>query len=208
MLVLGITGNIASGKTSVARMLKKRTGGVIVNADEVLKELTTPESTVWGKIVQLFGKEIVAPKSKELNRAKIAEIVFKDIEKLKKLEAITHPSITRSIKQKINAISKKAPNTVIIVEAIKLLDSTIEPLVDAVLLVTTERELQFNRLMQDRDFSMPQAVARVGAYTAPTKHAKISWKLENKGTIEELEKKVIELAKEIDIMPKTDRIKK
>jgi dephospho-CoA kinase len=190
MYTIGVTGNIASGKTTVTRLLKRELGGMIIDADEVLKEITRPDSPTWKKIVALFGQDVIQIKSKELHRQKIAELVFRDREKLLALEKITHPAIVSNIKAKINAIRKKLPEATIIIEAIKLLDSTLAPLVSAVVLVRTKRERQFDRLMIDRQYSMPQALMRIEAYEVSQQHEGITLSIDNYGDLGDLEAKV------------------
>lgn len=197
MVIIGITGNIASGKTTVARLLKQSTKGIIIDADEVSREVTKPHSATWERIVKLFGREILHPKTNELNREKIASRVFKEPEKLKKLEQLTHPAIVRNIKQKINLVDRRAPQSIIIIEATKLLDSTLANLIDFALVVKTQRENQFTRLIKQKDYTMAQALARIETYTTPLKHAKIKAIVENNGNLEELKEQVQTTAKKI-----------
>lgn len=197
MIIIGITGNIASGKSTVTKLLKKKTKGMLIDADEVLKEVTKPNSQTWEKVVKLFGKGIIRERSKELNYRKIAEIVFKERAMLKKLEQITHPAIIRNIKQKINLIGKKAPQTIVCLEAIKLLDSALVKIIDFAILVTTQRENQFTRLIKDKDYTMAESLARIEAYLAPKKHPKIIAVVENDSDLVELERKVAEVADKI-----------
>jgi len=194
-MIIGITGNAASGKTTVARLIKKHLKGLFIDADRITDDLYIPKSPVWQKTVRAFGKDILNP-NQTIKRKVLAEIVFNNPKKLKKLEEITHPYIIKDIKKKVNTLKKKAPQTPIIIEAIKILDGNLNKIVDKVVLVTSKKEDQINRLLA-KDHSMAEALARIDAYKAPDKHPKIVWTITNEKGLKALENAV---KKEIGVL--------
>lgn len=188
-MIIGITGNIASGKTEVAKTLKQCLGGIVINADRVAHELYTPHSLVWQAIVREFGKSILLKNSNEIKRTALGAIVFKDYAKLKILEAIVHPHVVRDIKKRVMMLQKKTPTMPILLEVIKLFDSPLLKLVEKTIVVTTTKEDQIARLLS-KDYTMEEALARIDAYKVPEKTASITWKIENIKGLKALTNKV------------------
>ena len=99
VLIVGLTGGIVSGKSTVARMFRQL-GADIIDADNIARAIVQPGEKAWKNIVHYFGKEILKD-NQEINRKELARIVFADKEKLEKLNKITHPEIVAIIKNKI-----------------------------------------------------------------------------------------------------------
>ncbi len=177
-MIIGITGNIASGKTEVAKILKQSLGGIVINADRVAHELYTPHSPVWQAIVREFGKSILLKNTNEIKRSALGAIVFRERAKLKLLEAIVHPVLVREIKKQIAMLQKKSPTMPIILEVIKLLESPLLKLVDKLILVTTSKEEQISRLL-NKDYTMEESLARIDTYKIPENVPNVTWKIEN-----------------------------
>jgi len=159
MRIIGLTGGIASGKSTVSRMLESL-GCIIIDADIIARKVVEPGTTVLKKIVQQFGDSILK-KDGTLNRKALGNIVFNDTAKLKVLNDITHPEIKKMILKEIDKIRKEKNDSIVVVDAAVLIESGMDELVDEVWLVYVDYPTQLRRLMK-RDFiTEAQAHARI-----------------------------------------------
>ncbi len=133
-MILGITGNIGSGKTTAAKMFEKR-GYIRIDADKIAHRLIKNDSETYRRIVNGFGNGIL-DRNKNIDREKLGEIVFGDGLKLKKLNSITHPAIINEIKNKINEMSDKDEK--IIIDAPLLIETDAKKLADKILVVKAD----------------------------------------------------------------------
>ena len=155
--VIGLTGSIASGKSTVAEMLRQR-GAEIIDADRVYRSLLIPQSELLRQVVERFGPTIVRPDG-EIDRAALAEIVFTDPEALADLDRITHPAVIAEIRSRIAQSSA----SVIVVEAVKLVQSGLASDVDALWLITADPETRLRRLMSRSVLDEASARSRIAA---------------------------------------------
>ena len=155
--VIGLTGSIASGKSTVAEMLRQR-GAEIIDADRVYRSLLIPQSELLRQVVERFGPTIVRPDG-EIDRAALAEIVFTDPEALADLDRITHPAVIAEIRSRIAQSSA----SVIVVEAVKLVQSGLASDVDALWLITADPETRLHRLMSRSVLDEASARSRIAA---------------------------------------------
>jgi dephospho-CoA kinase len=155
--LIGLTGNIATGKSSVLRMLK-RLGAKVIDADALVYQLMAKGTPVWQAILDEFGEVILGPEG-EIDRGKLGAIVFADAEVLKRLEAIVHPAVTARVDELIH----QATEPVVVVEAIKLIEAGWHRTCDALWVVTCSREQQLERLMRTRKLSREEALLRIEA---------------------------------------------
>jgi dephospho-CoA kinase len=163
--VIGLTGNIATGKSLVLRMLKEL-GAATLDADNLVHVLMRRGSPLYDKIVAEFGRYIL-DEDFEIDRGKLGNIVFADPQALAHLEGITHPVIRREVKDWI--VDSKA--SVVAVEAIKLIESGMADDCDAVWVVTSPQETQLKRLMTKRNMSQSQAMLRIEAQSSQEEKA-------------------------------------
>lgn len=181
-LVIGLTGNIATGKSTVLDYLAKK-GAYIIDADKLSHQAIEPDGPAYRAVVAVFGQGIVNPDGK-IDRKALGEIVFKSASQLGKLEQIIHPAVT----QMVLRLVERAPSSVIILEAIKLLEAgPMFSQCDEVWVVTSRPEVQMRRLMQQRGMSEEQARQRM-AMQGP-QAAKINQAnrvIDNSSTLEEL----------------------
>ncbi len=164
--VIGLTGNIATGKSTVARMLGDL-GATVIDADRVAHEVMRAGTPVHRAVVEAFGPQVLRPDG-EIDRAYLGAIVFSDPQALARLEAIVHPAVLEEVARRIAA----APTPVVVVEAIKLIESGMAEALDALWVTTCPVEEQVRRLMADRGLSRPDAEQRVRAQ--PPQEAKIA----------------------------------
>ena len=142
MIIIGITGGLATGKSTVAQMFGKL-GAKVVNADGIVHQLLRPRSICFEKVVKEFGKEIL--RSGQIDRKKLADIVFKDIKKLRKLEGILHPQVKRIMKREINVYRKVKSKGVIVLDVPLLFEAGLEGQADYTIVVRASRKEQFKR---------------------------------------------------------------
>ncbi len=154
---IGLTGNIATGKSSVGRMLAEL-GAEVIDADLVAHTVLAPDGAAYAAVVAMFGADILAPDG-SIDRRKLGEIVFADAQALASLERLTHPAIIAMIEQRMAAST--AP--VVVVEAIKLLESGVADNYDAIWVTTCPETAQVARLMQSRRLTREEALRRIHA---------------------------------------------
>jgi dephospho-CoA kinase len=155
--VIGLTGNIAVGKSVVRRMLQ-HLGAYTIDADGLTHQAMMPGAPAYKPVIDTFGRYIVDPNG-QVNRAKLGSLAFAVPEVLATLEGIVHPVVGNAIVQLINRASQR----VIIVEAIKLLEGNLASLCDAIWVVDAPREAQIARLVKDRAMSEAEAKKRIEA---------------------------------------------
>lgn len=148
MITAGLTGGIASGKSTVSRILREQ-GAYVVDADEVAHEVILPGREAYQEILDHFGREILAGDG-QIDRAKLAPRVFGDSRQRKIAERIIHPRVFAEEARRRQEISRKDPRAVIIFEAPLLIETGAHERVDKVIVVFTNTETQLKRLM-DRD---------------------------------------------------------
>ncbi|WP_285526474.1 dephospho-CoA kinase [Bacillus altitudinis] len=157
-LVIGLTGGIASGKSTVSQMIKEK-GIRVVDADVIAKEAVSKGSAALHQIVQTFGEEVLLPNG-ELNRQQLGAIIFSDEEKRKKLNAIVHPEVRKEmLEQRDEGVSSN--ETFVVLDIPLLFESKLEGLVDRIIVVYTTPELQLSRLMNRNDLSEEEALNRI-----------------------------------------------
>lgn len=146
-VVIGLTGGVATGKTTVAGIFKKL-GCIVISADEIAHELIRPKKRCWVEIVKHFGKGILK-EDNTIDRKKLGEIIFSDRKKRKILNKITHQRIIEEIKRKIFFIKTSYSNKkIIIIDAPLLIEADALNLVDKVIIVIAERKTQNKRLLK------------------------------------------------------------
>lgn len=157
-MIIGLTGSIASGKSTVSEMLKKR-GYPIVDADAIARQVVEKESPVLVQIVEVFGNDVLQVDG-SLNRPKLGEVVFQNAEKRKQLNSIIHPAIRQEmIRQKEHWLRQGA--TTVIMDIPLLFESKLQSYVDQIVVVSVTPEIQLKRLMARNQFTEEEALARI-----------------------------------------------
>jgi dephospho-CoA kinase len=185
--LIGLTGNIATGKSLVARKLSKL-GAHVIDADALVHELQRKGTAVHAAIVAKFGAGILRPDG-EINRAQLGALVFNDSEALRRLEAIVHPAVGQAIEEEISNVKCQTPEEriTVVVEAIKLIEAGLHKRCNALWVVTARPEVQLERLMRTRGLSEADARLRIEAQPPQVdKAALANVLLENNGTLDEL----------------------
>jgi dephospho-CoA kinase len=148
MITIGLTGGIASGKTTVSGMLVQK-GAYLIDADLLAREVVEPGQPAWHEIVDWLGDSILLPDQK-IDRTKLAELVFSDSIKLDRLNSIIHPKVGSLLIQRSKEIKEREPEAIIVYDIPLLVEAGMQKMVDMVLLVYVTRNIQLDRL-QNRD---------------------------------------------------------
>ncbi len=184
--IIGLTGNIAMGK-SLARRLLKELGAFTIDADQVAHAVIRRGQPAHAAIVQAFGDHILDADG-EIVRSKLAEIVFSEPASLRQLEAITHPAVRRRIETLVRA----AESDVVVIEAIKLLEGALREAVDAVWVVDAPPASQLSRLVEQRGMTKAQAQQRIAAQNSQAeKLAAADVIIRNAGSLAETRAQVV-----------------
>lgn len=198
MKVIGLTGGIASGKSTISMLLKNR-GAVIIDADKIAREIMTPGKPVWHAVIEHFGREILLD-GKNIDRKKLGRIVFSDQKLLETLNSITHPAIVQEIKERLDYYRHKNEK-VVVVDAALLLEIGLDSLVDEVWVVVVDEKNQLKRLMdREKGMDLEEARNRIRAQMPLDEKIKMADKIiDNSGSIEETERQIDELWREIEL---------
>ena len=188
MKLLGLTGGIASGKSTVAAILR-RLGAAIINADELSREVVQPGQDAWKEIITTFGPDIVQ-EDETLDRRKLRKIVFDNPEARKKLEAIIHPRVRALAERRISELAT-AGNSIIVYEVPLLFEGQIHLWLRPVILVACEIETQKNRLVERDHLTEIEAQQHVDAQMSLEEKRQLAdYVIENDGNLKDLEKQV------------------
>lgn len=194
MLVIGLTGGIGSGKTTVGGMLREM-GAASLNADLLGHEMIKPPSPLLQEIVSAFGNEFLLP-SGELDRKKLGEKVFKDKKALAHLNRIMHPRMLDAVKKKI-AEWRKEGYKVGVVEAAALIEARWDEAMDEVWVTTAPKEIIIERLQKNKGISRDEVISRMNSQLLNGERQKKSMVVIDTGcSIEELRKRVSDLYRE------------
>ncbi|RMH34109.1 MAG: dephospho-CoA kinase [Nitrospirae bacterium] len=159
MLVVGITGGLATGKTTVAEMFKA-CSAYVIDADVLARQVVEPGKPAWREIVRRFGPGILNP-DKTLDRAALAQIVFRDPRKLKALTDIIHPRVARAQAQLVKDIAQHDPSAVVVYDAALLIEAGAHRRMDKIIVVKADRATQIARACRRNGLSKRQAERRI-----------------------------------------------
>lgn len=188
-MIIGLTGGIASGKSTVGRMLVEL-GARLVDADTVAREIVRPGEPALEAIASLFGQAVLQPDG-TLDRAALGNIVFKDPDLLAKLEAITHPAVRKRMWDQIHTYAEAEPNGLIIGDVPLLYETKQAELYEGILVVYVPPELQVERLMKRNGMDEEEARRRVSLQMdIEEKRKRADWVIDNSGTAEETQAQV------------------
>ena len=193
MRIFGLTGNIGSGKSTVAAMLREE-GIPVLDADRISRVVTAPGGRTYDAVVQAFGRGILRDDG-SIDRKRLGEIVFSDPRSRDRLERITHPAILEVMKEAIAGIEREGHRAAV-VEATLIHESGRKGLFEAVISVTCERETALSRLAARDGMSRGQAEARLRAQMDADRKAGASdYVIDNSGDIGSTRRQVKRLAR-------------
>ena len=194
MLLVGLTGGIGSGKSTVAHLLERR-GAVVFDADALARETVEPGTPGHDAVVERFGANVLLPGG-ELDREALASIVFADPAARRDLEAIVHPEVRRLFAE--GCEEYRDTDRVVVFSAPLLVETGMHTAFDVLVLVSTPVETQIERLLRDRAMSEEQVRARIDAQAPLEEKAALADVIvDNEGTLEDLDAQVDSLWDEL-----------
>jgi len=190
-LIVGLTGGIVGGKSTVASMFRDL-GAKIIDADRLGHSVILPYKPAWKKIVKLF-RENISKNDLTINREKLGKIVFADQALLKKLNEITHPEIIKLIKKEINLARDKThkQEKILIIDAALIYETKIDTLMDKIIVVYIEEDEQIKRLIKRNNLSKDEALQRVKSQIPMKEKIKMAdYVIDNNDTLDKTKKQV------------------
>jgi len=195
MLLVGLTGGIGSGKTTVAGLLAGR-GAVVVDADELAREALEPGTRTFKHVSDLFGQDVLTTDGR-IDRAALANLVFSDEEKRRALESITHPEVFRLLAEAVEKL--RDTDSIVVFDAPLIIETGFHQAVDVLVVVTAPVEQRIERVRRDRGMTEAEAAVRIAAQAEPeARNAAADFLILNDGGLEELEARVDELWAELE----------
>lgn len=188
MLLVGLTGNIGSGKSTVSQMLSER-GATIIDADVLARRAVEAGTAAHERIVARWSSEVLAPDG-QLDRAALRRIVFADQEQLEELNQIVHPEVER-LRSRLVEQAKKRGDRVVVCDIPLLFERHMTDRFDRIILVDAHRAIRLERLVKDRGLGETEAMEMIAAQMpAELKRARADFVIDNDGTLSQLERKV------------------
>jgi dephospho-CoA kinase len=195
MLLVGLTGGIGSGKSTVARMLAER-GAVVVDADAFARDALAPGTAGLRAVAERFGPTILRAGG-ELDREALARIVFADVDARRDLEAIVHPEVRRRIAETIAPFADT--DRLVVMESPLLIEAGGRDSVQLLVVVAADEAVRVARLERDRGMAAEDVRARIAAQASPSAAAALAdVVIDNHGTIDDLERQVERLWARLD----------
>jgi dephospho-CoA kinase len=191
MLLVGLTGNIGSGKSTVAQMLSER-GATIIDADVLARRAVELGTAAYAKIVARWGSSILAPDN-HLDRAALRRVVFADHAQLEELNQIVHPEVER-LRARLIDQARRRGDRVVVCDIPLLFERHMTDRFDRILLVDAHRAIRLERLVKERGLRETEAMDMIAAQMpAELKRARADFIVENDGTFAQLERRVNEV---------------
>lgn len=191
-MVIGITGTIASGKSTVCSYLQKEYGAVMIDADKV-GHAVLQEPSMIRSLTGQFGESILSGDRQSIDRKALGRIVFADPEKLLLLNSLTHPRICERIREQIAAIASEKTDAVILLEAVELLRSPLRELVSEVWVVWAEENVRLERVMRRDGLSREDAKCRLAGQWPQEEYKKAAdWLIDGTQSLERVHQVVDE----------------
>jgi dephospho-CoA kinase len=196
MLNVGLTGGIASGKSTVAAMLVKK-GAFHIDFDILAHEVEKPDMPAWRSIIDAFGPEI-RNEDGTINRIKLGAIVFADQKKMAQLNAIVHPAVFMAWRRQLEEIEKEKTDAIVLSDVPLLIEAGMKQMVDVVLLVYISPEEQLRRLIVRNGYTREDALSRLSAQMPiQDKLALADLIVNNEGSRKETQKQVVAVWREL-----------
>jgi dephospho-CoA kinase len=191
MLLVGLTGNIGSGKSTVTQMLSER-GATIIDADVLARRAVELGTAAYAKIVARWGSSILAPDN-HLDRAALRRVVFADHAQLEELNQIVHPEVER-LRMRLIDQARRRGDRVVVCDIPLLFERHMTDRFDRIVLVDAHRAIRLERLVKERGLRETEAMDMIAAQMpAELKRARADFIVENDGTFAQLERRVNEV---------------
>ena len=195
MLLVGLTGGIGSGKSTVARLLERR-GAIVIDADHLAREAVARGTAGFDRVVDTFGPDVLRPDG-DLDRVRLAAIIFADPERRAALEAIVHPEVARRFGERVEEL--RDSGRVVVYVSPLLVELGLAPAFDVVVIVTASPHLRVSRVASDRDLSPDDVRARMAAQATDEQRMEVADVLvDNDGALAELEPQIDRLWSDLE----------
>jgi dephospho-CoA kinase len=196
MLIVGLTGGIASGKTTVSKILKEQ-GAYLIEADQIARELVHPHTPVWKELVRRFGKEILTEDG-SIHRKRLAGRIFSDPAQRRLLNRILHPRIYEEMRRRTEEILKKDPDAIVVIDVPLLVETGGYGAMDRVIVVTSTETQQVERL-REREGTPPEEAKKILSSQVSTEdRLKVAdFVIHNEGSLEETRRRTAEVFQEL-----------
>ncbi|MFX3634047.1 MAG: dephospho-CoA kinase [Candidatus Pristimantibacillus sp.] len=186
---IGLTGGIATGKSTVAALLVER-GALLVDADQVAREVVMPGESALEAVASKFGQAVLHNDG-TLNRPALGKIVFNNRDLLAQLEGILHPAIRVRMQQRIRQHELEYPERLVVADVPLLYETEQQALYDGIMVVYVPHQLQLERLMQRNSITEEEATRRITLQMdIEEKKRRADWVIDNSGTIEETTRQI------------------
>lgn len=186
---IGLTGGIATGKSTVAKLLTER-GANLIDLDKIAREVVEPGQPALHAIAERFGQAVLQPDG-SLDRKKLGAVVFSDLEERKALEAITHPAIRAVMKERMARYEAEEPDRLVVVDVPLLFESRLESYFEQVMVVYVPRETQLRRLIERDVLTPEEAEKRLAAQMdIEEKKRRADILIHNTGTPEDTDRQI------------------
>lgn len=199
MLIVGLTGGVASGKTIVSEVFQEE-GAYLIDADRIARELVQPHRPAWNELRRAFGDEILREDG-SIHRKRLAEKVFSDPRQRKILEGILHPRIEEEMRRRTAEIGRKDPEVIVIIDAALIVERGNHREMDRLIVVTSTVEQQIERLRNREGASREEAERILAAQVEPKERLKVAdYIIRNEGSLEETKERAREVFRELKRM--------
>jgi dephospho-CoA kinase len=204
MLVIGLTGGMCCGKTTVSSMFAEL-GCLIIDADLISRKLVEPGEPSYKQIVRFFGKEILH-KDRTLDRKKLGAIIFEDPAKRKLLNSILHPSIIKEEERLIREARDKGTHKIAIVSAALMIEAGSYKAFKKIIVVHCSRELQIERIMKREKVSRREAIQRISSQLATREKKKYAdYVINTSGPFTKTRKQVVQVYEKLRKLPEAKK---
>ncbi len=192
MIIAGLTGGIATGKSTVSSVLREA-GAIIIDADAIARDVVKKNFPAWHEIVRIFGKEVLLPDG-EIDRARLGNIIFRDSSKKEILNKIVHPYVIQKVAELIEEIGKESPDSIVILDVPLLIEAGMDKGLEDVILVYAPEDIQKKRLAERDGISDEDSLLRVSSQM-PIEEKKefATFIIDNSGPIEATKKRALEV---------------
>jgi len=192
MLIVGVTGGIASGKSLVAKILKD-SGAHLIDADRIVHELLMPDQKAWEEVLEYFGSGIQSPDG-TIDRRKLGELVFNDPDKRAWLNSCLHPKVFAEYTSQVKHLCDRTPECIVIFDAALLIETGYHRKMDMTIVVYANQEQQLERLMSRNMLTREQALSRIRSQMPlEEKRGHADYVIDNTGSRQETERQAQEL---------------
>jgi dephospho-CoA kinase len=196
LLIVGLTGGVASGKTTVSQILREE-GAYLIDADQIARELVRPYTPAWNELTKVFGKEILREDG-SIHRKRLGAKVFSNPEQRNLLNQILHPRIKAEMNKRVKEIGQKDPNAIIVIDAALLIELGDHRQMDKVIVVTATEKQQIERLKKRDGVDQEEAQKVLSSQMALEEKMKVAdFVICNERSFEETSRRVREVFQEL-----------